>query len=419
MTFESLNLSQPILQALKSKGYTHPTPVQEKAIPLILDGRDIFGSAQTGTGKTAAFALPVLQLMTNKKYETRKVRALILAPTRELAQQISDSFKEYGRNLALKHTVIYGGVSQRSQTDALRKGVDIIIATPGRLLDLMDQRFINLSSVEYLILDEADRMLDMGFIHDIRHICSKVPTARQTLFFSATLSHDIKSLAANLLHHPVSVEVEHTRGRDVEVEQRVFFIDRISKTDLFCHLIKEENINHVLVFTRTKRSAEKLAKALTLKGIKAESIHGDKTQSQRQRALDSFKNKRVSVLVATDVASRGIDVKDISHVINYDMPEPGETYTHRIGRTGRAGQSGVAFSFCSPDERKDLKEIQRYIGKNIPVGDHPFIAIGLASLKNNGNAYQPGAEKEFAYDGNRFAGNKRRSPGFSRRKRRF
>ena len=403
MTFESLNLTMPILQALKSKGYTHPTPVQEIAIPLILGNKDIFGSARTGTGKTAAFALPVLQLMSEKKYPSRKVRALILAPTRELAQQISDSFSDYGKNLGLRHTVIYGGVSQRPQVDSLRRGTDIIIATPGRLIDLIQQRYIDLGSVEYLILDEADRMLDMGFIQDIRRICDMVPAARQTMFFSATLSPGIRSLAANLLHHPESVDIKPDTQYDTYTKEQIYFVDRSSKTDLLKHLVREEDIKQALVFTRTRRGADKLVKALARNGLSAQAIHGDKSQAQRTRALEQFKRKKVNLLVATDVASRGIDVRDLSHVINYDLPEQAETYTHRIGRTGRAGQDGTAYSFCSKDEKVSLKDIQRFTGKNITVAQHPFLLMpenGMHEARNPQQAYNK--RNEMSY------GNKRR-----------
>lgn len=386
MTFEGLNLSLPILQALKSKGYTEPTPVQAKAIPLILEGRDIFGCARTGTGKTAAFALPVLHLLKENNQGSNKVRALVLAPTRELAQQISDSFNEYGRNLGLKHTVVYGGVSQHNQVRSLQRGCDVIIATPGRLMDLMQQRFINLSNVEYLILDEADRMLDMGFIHDINKICSKIPAKRQTLFFSATLSPEIKKLAANLLNDPANVDIKPDYENDTVTKEHLYFINRNSKTDLLKHLFEEENIGQALVFTRTKRGADKLVKMLSDKGIASQAIHGDKSQSQRTRALENFKRKKVNLLIATDVASRGIDVKDLSHVINYDMPDQAETYTHRIGRTGRAGQDGIAFSFCSNDEKSYLRDIQRSRGKSIPVAEHPYSKIADDSFdKPNGN----------------------------------
>ena len=363
----------PILQALKSKGYEIPTLIQQKAIPLILEGRDIFGSAQTGTGKTAAFALPILQLLSGKPSPSKHVRALVLAPTRELAEQISQNFHAYGKHLGLKHVVIYGGVSQHGQTTALRKGVDIIVATPGRLLDLMNQKFIDLSHVECFVLDEADRMMDMGFINDIKRIASKVPASRQTLFFSATLPVEIKRLASSLLRNPATVEIKPEAKSHTLIAQRVYFVDKKDKTDLLCQLIKSESINHSLVFTRTRRAADRLCKALNKAGVHAQAIHGDKSQGQRQRALDAFKDRKIKVLVATDVASRGIDVKELPFVINFDLPDQSESYTHRIGRTGRAGSSGMAISFCSPEERGYLKDIQKFIGQQIPMHQYPTL----------------------------------------------
>ncbi|MBX7107302.1 MAG: DEAD/DEAH box helicase [Chitinophagales bacterium] len=372
MSFEALNLSAPILSALKSKGYVQPTLVQKQAIPVIMEGRDIFGSAQTGSGKTAAFALPLLQLMSTKPVTHRGVRTLVLAPTRELALQIADSFRDYGKHLGLKHVTIFGGVSQHAQTTALRNGVSIIVATPGRLLDLMDQGFVKLNDVEFLVLDEADKMFDMGFIKDIKKIIAKVPAQRQTLFFSATLPSEIKQLAAAILRQPVTVEVIPAAGAAVQVEQKLYYVDKINKTALLCDLLKEEKIHQALVFTRTKHGADKLVKALGRNGIKAAAIHGNKAQNARQRALDDFKTKRISILVATDVASRGIDVKELPYVFNYDLPDQADSYTHRIGRTGRAGASGFAFSFCSADERMLLKDVQKATGKQIPVAEHAY-----------------------------------------------
>ena len=382
-SFEGLHLSSPILQALKSKGYTEPTPVQLKAIPLILEGRDLFGSAQTGTGKTAAFALPLLQLMSNKAIRTHNVRTLVLAPTRELAIQIGDSFRDYGKNLGMRHVVVYGGVSQHQQTQTLRKGIDIIVATPGRLLDLMEQGFIKLNDVEFLVLDEADRMLDMGFIHDIKRIVAKVPVKRQTMLFSATIPSQIKKLAHDLLRNPVSVDIKPEFHELKMVKQQVYLVEKNDKTGLLCQLINSEPNGHALIFTRTRRGADKLVKALNLKGIRSQAIHGDKSQSQRQRVLADFKSKKVHMLIATDVASRGIDVKDLSHVINFDMPEGADTYTHRIGRTGRAGATGVAFSFCSREEQGLLKEIQRFSSEKISLVKHisPGRAAGDDSIR--------------------------------------
>ncbi len=371
MTFEQLNLSAPILQALKTKGYIIPTPVQEKSIPAILAGNDVLGSAQTGTGKTAAFALPLLQLMSDKLTTHGGPISLVLAPTRELAIQIADNFNLYGKHLHLKQVVIYGGVSQNPQTAQLRNGVQVIIATPGRLLDLMQQGFVNLNNIKYLVLDEADKMLDMGFINDIKKIVAKVPHARQTLFFSATLSPEIKRLASSMLRNPVSVEVKHEAGTEFLVEEKLFFVEKNNKTELLTHFLKNDvEVTHALVFTRTKHGADKLVRALAKNRIHSMAIHGNKSQNQRQRALDDFRAKKITILVATDVASRGIDVKNLSHVINYDLPEQAESYTHRIGRTGRAGATGIAISFCSNDEKNLLRDIQKLIKKTVPVRAH-------------------------------------------------
>ena len=385
-TFDSLNLSMPILQALKSKGYNTPTPVQAEAIPLILEGRDIFGSARTGTGKTAAFALPLLNKLSNQQKVSRHPRALILAPTRELAQQISDNVREYGKHTKLKHTVIYGGVSQKNQVDSLRRGVDIIIATPGRLLDLMQQKHISLHAVNMLILDEADRMLDMGFIPDIKRIAASIPAERQTMLFSATLPDNVRVLANSLLKNPAHVDIQPDTTIDTHTRELVYYIDRTSKTELLERLVIEESIDRSLVFTRTKHGADKLVKLLARKGIMAQAIHGNKSQAQRQKALNQFKSRKLVMLVATDVASRGIDVRELSHVINYDIPEQSETYTHRIGRTGRAGQDGIAYSFCSPDEKSYLYDIQRLAGKNIPVADNHVDLLIDPGVFNAGHA---------------------------------
>lgn len=367
MTFENLKLLPQICTSLLAKGYTHPTPIQEQSIPSILEGKDIFGSAQTGTGKTAAFALPILQLLYNAKaYQRKGIKTLILAPTRELAQQISDNFREYGKGLQLKHTVIYGGVSQHGQTAILRTGVDIVIATPGRLLDLMNQGLVQLNSIEFFVLDEVDRMLDMGFINDIKKIIAKLPLKKQTLFFSATMPAEIKKLSDALLKNPVIVQTTPTSTAAVTVKQYVYHVKTEDKRALLKHILQQEVKPHVLVFTRTKRGADKLAKSLLADGIQAEAIHGNKSQNARQKALDRFKNRTISMLIATDVASRGLHITDISHVINYDLPEDGETYIHRIGRTGRAGAAGIAISFCSPDERSQLRDIHK-LAKDIEI----------------------------------------------------
>lgn len=375
MTFTELKLINPLLIALDKKGYLTPSPIQQQAIPHILLGKDIFGCAQTGTGKTAAFALPILQLLEANKNpnQRRSIKALILAPTRELATQISENFKEYGSNLGFAHTVVYGGVSQVHQVNAIKKGVEIVIATPGRLLDLMNQGFVKLNDVQYFVLDEADRMLDMGFINDMKKVIAKLPAKRQTLFFSATAAPSIMKLANTILHNPVSVTVSPVSSTVSIIKQSVYFVDRNKKRGLLKHLIKSESIDHALIFTRTKRGADKVAKDLNSDGVKAEAIHGNKSQGARERALKGFKDRTIRILVATDIASRGIDVDKLSHVINYEIPEVAETYVHRIGRTGRAGESGIAISMCDREEAKYLKEINKLIKKDIDVvKKHPF-----------------------------------------------
>ena len=375
MTFQNLNLIPQLLHSLQVKGYEVPTPIQHKAIPHILEGKDIIGSAQTGTGKTAAFALPILQLLfTAKDKNQRGIKTLILAPTRELAQQISDSFRDYGRGLHLKHTVIYGGVSQRPQTDALRNGTDIVIATPGRLLDLMNQGYVRLDLVKFFVLDEVDRMLDMGFINDIKKIITKIPQKRQTIFFSATMPAEIKKLADTLLHQPVIVQTAPASSAAVTVKQYVYFVDKGNKRELLKNFLAENPKHHLLIFTRTKRGADKLVKSLAADGVKAESIHGDKSQGARQRALAQFKTRKINMLVATDVASRGLDITDISHVINFDLPEEAEVYIHRIGRTGRAGAAGTAISYCAQDERNIFRDIQRLVKNGIEILKTPALA---------------------------------------------
>lgn len=376
MTFTDLNLIAPLISALEKKGYKNPSPIQQQSIPHILEGKDIFGCAQTGTGKTAAFALPILQLLNanRKANDKRVIKALILAPTRELASQISENFTAYGSNLGFKHATIFGGVSQFHQVIALKQGVDILIATPGRLLDLMQQGFIKLNFIEFFVLDEADRMLDMGFIHDMKKVIAKLPTKRQTMFFSATAAPDIMKLANTILHNPVNVAVSPVSSTAEKVKQVVYFVEKAKKKLLLKHLLKTENIGHVLVFSRTKHGADKIAKDLNSFGIKAEAIHGNKSQGARERALKGFKDRTLRVLVATDIASRGIDVDKLSHVINYDIPEQAETYVHRIGRTGRAGENGIAISLCMREEIPYLKGIQKLIKKDIDVvKKHPFV----------------------------------------------
>lgn len=385
MSFENLSLIKSIKSAIDGEGYLIPTPIQEKAIPIILQKKDLLGSAQTGTGKTAAFAIPILQILSEEKESqphdtkskknkhTRIIRALVITPTRELAAQVSESFAVYGKHTGLKNTVIYGGVSQNPQIEKLNKGVDILVATPGRLLDLMNQKYVDVSKIKILVLDEADRMLDMGFIHDIRKIISHIPKERQSLFFSATMPPEVSKLAHSILNHPVKVEIEPEIKTVEVINQSVYFVERTNKKKLLIHLLKNENVTSALVFTRTKRGAEALAKQLNQEKIRADAIHSDKSQHSRQQALNNFKSNRLSVLVATDIASRGIDIEKLSHVINYDIPEDPETYIHRVGRTGRAGLGGTAISFCDIEERGNLKAISRLINKKIPlVEEHPF-----------------------------------------------
>lgn len=376
MKFENLNLIEPILRAVTAEGYTVPTPIQEKAIPVLLKGRDLIGCAQTGTGKTAAFAIPILQLLHEKPAPVagkRQIRALIVTPTRELAIQISESFTAYGRFTGLRHTVIYGGVSQNPQTLALNRGVDILIATPGRLLDLIDQKFVNLMNIRFFVLDEADRMLDMGFIHDVKKIISKLPSGKQSLFFSATMPPEIQKLAASILVKPEKVEIVPVVATTNLITQSLYFVDKPDKRSLLIHLLKDKSIESALIFTRTKHGADRVSRDLMKAGIKAAAIHGNKSQGARQDALNNFKNKKTRVLVATDIASRGIDVEQLSHVINYEIPNIPETYVHRIGRTGRAGVDGIALSFCDAEEKEYLKDIYKLISRPIPVvEDHPF-----------------------------------------------
>ena len=376
MSFEKLSLIEPILRALKNEGYTTPTPIQEQAIPVLLQRKDLLGCAQTGTGKTAAFAIPILQLLHNDELFVKGpagIKTLILTPTRELAIQIGESFAAYGKHLRLRHTVVFGGVPQRSQTDALRSGVDILIATPGRLLDLMDQRFVKLQHIKMLVLDEADRMLDMGFIHDVKKIIARVPAQRQTIFFSATMPAEISSLANTILTNPVRVEVTPVSSTANTVKQAVYFVDKKDKRKLLLHLLQDRNIVTALVFARTKHGADRVAKDLVNSGIRAEAIHGNKSQGARQRALTNFKAQTTRVLVATDIAARGIDVEELSHVINFELPNIPETYVHRIGRTGRAGSSGISLSFCDEEEKEYLRDIHKLIKKTIPVvEDQPY-----------------------------------------------
>jgi ATP-dependent RNA helicase RhlE len=374
MLFEQLGLTAPLLKALQKEGYTTPTPIQAQTIPHALQGKDILGLAQTGTGKTAAFALPILQLLNREQFNGYKhTRALILTPTRELATQISESFQSYGRYTNVKQEVIFGGVSQHPQTIALRNGTDVLIATPGRLLDLMNQGYVHLDYLELFVLDEADRMLDMGFIHDVRKVIKALPKQKQTMLFSATMPPQIAQLVASLLHNPLRVEVAPVSSAAERIEQFVYFIPKQKKQSLLVHLLNEKNIKRTLVFTRTKHGADRIAKELKKISIRADAIHGNKSQSARQNALHNFKTGKLKVLVATDIAARGIDVDALEHVINFDLPDVAETYVHRIGRTGRAGANGIAISFCDgKEEMGNLKSINKLIGLKIPAMAHPF-----------------------------------------------
>jgi ATP-dependent RNA helicase RhlE len=375
MLFSSLGIIEPILKALEEEGYTTPTPIQAQSIPIILRGTDLLGCAQTGTGKTAAFAIPILQLLgVNNGYaQKRKIRSLIVTPTRELALQIGESFGSYGRHTGLKYSVIFGGVSQHSQVSALKNGVDIVVATPGRLLDLMNQWFVSLSDVEIFTLDEADRMLDMGFVRDVKKILSVLPKKRQSLFFSATMPWDIVKLASTILHNPQKVTVTPVSSTAEIIKQHVYFVDKGNKHALLLDILKDSAIKTALVFTRTKHAANKVVEILIKNNVSAEAIHGNKAQNARQRALTNFKAQTTRILVATDIAARGIDVDELEYVINYEMSNVAETYVHRIGRTGRAGAKGTAYSFCDAEEKEYLRDVEKLIAKKIPViEDHPF-----------------------------------------------
>lgn len=383
MSFNNLELIEPVLKALQQENYISPTPIQQQAIPAILQKRDLLGCAQTGTGKTAAFVIPLLQLMHDQQPLTNQhqLRTLILSPTRELALQIGESIRAYGRFMNFKHTVVYGGVSQHNQVRAIRQGVDIIVATPGRLLDLLGQRHLSLGSIQYLVLDEADRMLDMGFVNDVKRIISRLPAKRQTLLFSATMPAAIKQLADSLLNNPVKVVVTPVSSTADRVEQHVYFTEKQNKQSLLIHLLQTEDIETALVFTEMKHLADKLARNLNRAGIRTEAIHGDKPQHKRQAALSNFKTKKTRVLVATDIAARGIDIDNLTHVINYQLPNVPETYVHRIGRTGRAGSDGVAISFCDWGEKIFLSDIQKLIKKIIPaVKGHPFDSAAMHGI---------------------------------------
>lgn len=380
MTFNELGLIEPILKALKEKGYTQPTPIQEQSIPILLRGKDLLGVAQTGTGKTAAFALPIIQHVVKqpKKKGHRRIQALIVTPTRELAIQINDNFTAYGKHTRLRNTVIFGGVKQGAQTTELRKGIDILVATPGRLLDLMNQGYISLNDIRYFVLDEADHMLDMGFIHDIKKLLAKLPQKRQSLFFSATMPPTIVALSKKILGDFERVSIKPKQATAERVEQGVYFVSKKNKVKLLIHILETGDADSVLVFSRTKHGADKIVRLLNRANVNASAIHGNKSQNARQRALKHFKEGDIRVLVATDIAARGIDVSDLSLVVNYDLPNVSETYVHRIGRTGRAKASGVALSFCMMDERPYLRDIQKLINQRIPViKEHPFVDDGV------------------------------------------
>ncbi len=424
-SFDQLGLSDPLLRAIRDEGYTTPTPIQEQAIPPALAGRDVFGCAQTGTGKTAAFVLPILQHLDEKRLSgnRRPIRALVVTPTRELAAQISESASTYGANLNLSHTVIYGGVGQGKQVTALRGGVDVLVACPGRLLDLLNQRLIDLSKVEYFVLDEADRMLDMGFIHDVRKIIAKLPKQRQTFFFSATVPDSIQELAGSLLTDPVHIKVTPKSSTAETVDQAIYMVGRTRKMDLLRHLMQNPDMERTLIFTRTKHGADRVAKRLKKDQVEAVAIHGNKSQNARIRALEAFKNGEARVLVASDIAARGIDIDSITHVVNYELPHEPETYVHRIGRTGRAGNLGNAISFCDRDEQSRLRAIQKLIKRSIPlVTDHPFEGSHLTEApkpppqprgprqQTSNNGQRQGGKRP-----RRIKGSTQRSPGNLRR----
>ncbi|MFP4187085.1 MAG: DEAD/DEAH box helicase [Acholeplasmataceae bacterium] len=374
MTFDHLPINKDILKALKDEGYDAPTPIQEQAIPVLLSGKDVLGSAQTGTGKTAAFAVPILQGLSDRPRK-EGIKALILAPTRELAAQIDESFRAYGSHLKLKTAVIFGGVSQRPQESAIRRGTDILVATPGRLLDLIGQKIIDLAGIEYFVLDEADRMLDMGFIHDVKRILAHIPKKRQTMLFSATLPKEILDLSAMLLKDPVRISVVPVETTLDAITQKLYKVDRANKVNLLAHILSQPDVRSALVFTRTKHYANRLTKSLNRMGFSCDAIHGNKSQTARTRALADFKRNRTGVLIATDIAARGLDIEGLTHVINFDLPEVPETYIHRIGRTGRAGFTGTSISFQTPEEAKYLRDIERHINMKIPVMPYDMKAI--------------------------------------------
>jgi ATP-dependent RNA helicase RhlE len=387
LLFTDLNIIKPILDALQKEGYEKPTPIQEQSIPSILEHRDVLGTAQTGTGKTAAFAIPILQnLMERKGPKNNHIKALILTPTRELAIQIEESFNSYGKNLPLKKLVVFGGVKQGSQETALRKGVDILVATPGRLLDFIAQGIISLKNLEIFVLDEADRMLDMGFVHDVKRIIKLLPPKRQTLFFSATMPTEIQKLADSILNNPIKVSVTPISSTAETIKQAVYFVDKENKLDLLTHILQNSISDSVLVFSRTKHGADKIARKLQSSNISAEAIHGNKSQNARQNALNNFKSGKTRVLVATDIAARGIDIDELKYVVNYELSDVAETYVHRIGRTGRAGAEGSSISFVDGLDLLNLRDTEKLIGMKIPVEkNHPFHTDSLVVEKRDSN----------------------------------
>lgn len=386
MKFTDLKIIKPILDALETQGYEKPTPIQEKAIPSVLEKRDLLGCAQTGTGKTAAFAIPILQNLTENKEFPNQIKALVLTPTRELTIQIEENFQAYGKHLPLKTLVIFGGVKQHQQEQDLRRGVDILIATPGRLLDFINQGIVKLHHLQIFVLDEADRMLDMGFVHDVKRVLKHLPAKRQNLFFSATMPKEIAILASEILVNPVKVEVTPVSSTAETINQSIFFVERDNKTDLLMHLLENPKLDQVLVFSRTKYGADKIVKKLVKNHISAQAIHGDKSQNARQNALNNFKDKKTRVLVATDIAARGIDIDDLKYVVNYELSDVSETYVHRIGRTGRAGAEGTSFSFVDGLDLANLRNTEKLIGKKIPVvKDHPFHTDNLVEQKRDSN----------------------------------
>ncbi|MFM1998153.1 MAG: ATP-dependent helicase RhlE [Bacteroidota bacterium] len=413
MQFTDLKIIEPILRSLNEEGYTNPTPIQAQAIPYVLEGHDLLGCAQTGTGKTAAFSIPILQHLCSPESRGKKgLRALILTPTRELAIQIQESLQAYGRHTGIRHAVIFGGVNQNPQVNQIRRGVDILVATPGRLLDLMNQGHISLRQIEMFVLDEADRMLDMGFIHDVKRVIAALPKKRQTLFFSATMPTEIQKLSSTILTNPKKVEVAPVSSTAETIEQHLFYVDKGDKNSLLLHVLNNAALTSVLVFTRTKHGADKVVKVLQRNNIKSLAIHGNKSQNARQNALKSFKDKTIRILVATDIASRGIDVELLEYVINYEIPNIPETYVHRIGRSGRAGASGIAYSFCDDEEREYIRDIEKLIKNQIPVvTDHPYPLVFTEKPKGKPAAKQGGGGGGRSFDKRKSFGAKKTGGG--------